>query len=80
MGKAAPLPRKNVPGSSDWLRHLATLGRMAVVVASNLRKEFAGRLLFEGVSFSLERGQRMALAGANGVGKTTLLQAIAART
>jgi ATPase components of ABC transporters with duplicated ATPase domains len=53
---------------------------MPVLVASNLRKEFAGTLLFEGVSFSLERGERMALAGANGVGKTTLLQALAGRT
>jgi ATP-binding cassette subfamily F protein 3 len=53
---------------------------MPVVVASNLRKEFAGTLLFDGVSFSLERGERMALAGANGVGKTTLLQALAGRT
>jgi ATP-binding cassette subfamily F protein 3 len=53
---------------------------MPVVVASNLRKEFAGTLLFEGVSFALERGERMALAGANGVGKTTLIQAIAGRT
>ncbi len=53
---------------------------MPVVVASNLRKEFAGTLLFEGVSFTLERGERMALAGANGVGKTTLLQALAGRT
>src|ERR1035437_5234251 len=53
---------------------------MPVVVASNLRKEFAGTLLFEGVSFSLERGERMALAGPNGVGKTTLLQGLAGRT
>jgi ATP-binding cassette subfamily F protein 3 len=53
---------------------------MPVVVASGLRKEFAGTLLFEGVSFSLDRGERMALAGANGVGKTTLLQAIAGNT
>src|SRR5664280_2229011 len=53
---------------------------MPVLVASNLRKEFAGTLLFEGVSFALERGERMALAGANGVGKTTLIQAIAGMT
>jgi ATP-binding cassette subfamily F protein 3 len=53
---------------------------MPVVTASNLRKEFSGTLLFEGVSFSLDRGERMALAGANGVGKTTLIQALAART
>jgi ATP-binding cassette subfamily F protein 3 len=52
---------------------------MPVIVASNLRKEFGGTLLFEGVSFTLERGERMALAGANGVGKTTLLQALAGK-
>jgi len=80
MDEAAPLPRENAPSNTDWPRRLATLGRMPVVVASNLRKEFAGTLLFEGVSFSLDRGERMALAGANGVGKTTLLQALAART
>jgi ATP-binding cassette subfamily F protein 3 len=62
----------------DWIRSYAS--RVPVVVASSLRKEFAGALLFEGVSFALERGQRMALSGANGVGKSTLLQAIAGRT
>jgi ATP-binding cassette subfamily F protein 3 len=47
---------------------------MAVVIASNLRKELAGSLLFEGVSFSLERRDRLALSGPNGAGKTTLLR------
>jgi ATP-binding cassette subfamily F protein 3 len=51
-----------------------------VVVASSLRKEFAATLLFEGVSFALDRRERMALTGANGSGKTTLLQAVAGRT
>ena len=46
---------------------------MAVVTASNLRKELAGSLLFEGVSFSVERRDRLALSGPNGSGKTTLL-------
>ena len=47
---------------------------MAVVTASNLRKELAGSLLFEGVSFSAERRDRLSLSGPNGAGKTTLLR------
>ncbi|HYX77444.1 MAG TPA: ATP-binding cassette domain-containing protein, partial [Gaiellaceae bacterium] len=47
---------------------------MPVVTASNLRKELAGSLLFEGVSFSVDRRQRLALSGPNGAGKTTLLR------
>jgi ATP-binding cassette subfamily F protein 3 len=47
---------------------------VAVVTASNLRKEIAGSLLFEGVSFSVERRDRLALSGPNGAGKTTLLR------
>jgi ATP-binding cassette subfamily F protein 3 len=49
---------------------------VAVVIASNLRKELAGTLLFDGVSFKVERGDRLALAGPNGAGKTTLLRAL----
>ena len=53
---------------------------MAVVIASNLRKELAGDPLFEGVSFKVERRDRVALAGPNGAGKTTLLRALAGET
>ena len=53
---------------------------MAVVIASNLRKEFAGSLLFDGVSFKLERRDRLALAGPNGAGKTTLLRMLMGET
>ena len=47
---------------------------MPVVTAANLRKELAGSLLFEGVSCSVERRDRLALSGPNGAGKTTLLR------
>src|SRR5262249_11804602 len=47
---------------------------MPLVTASNLRKELAGSLLFEGVSFTVDRRQRLALSGPNGAGKTTLLR------
>ncbi|CAB4684816.1 MAG: ATP-binding cassette domain-containing protein [Actinobacteria bacterium] len=50
---------------------------MAIVIASNLRKELSGSPLFDGVSFKVERRDRLALAGRNGAGKTTLLRGIA---
>ena len=53
---------------------------MAVVIASNLRKELAGNLLFDGVSFSVERRDRVALSGPNGAGKTTLLRILSGET
>jgi ATP-binding cassette, subfamily F, member 3 len=53
---------------------------MAVVIASSLRKELAGDPLFDGVSFKVERRDRVALAGPNGAGKTTLLRALAGET
>ncbi|MEX2211086.1 MAG: ABC-F family ATP-binding cassette domain-containing protein [Gaiellaceae bacterium] len=53
---------------------------MAVVIATNLRKELAGDVLFDGVSFKVERRDRVALAGPNGAGKTTLLRMLAGET
>ena len=53
---------------------------MAVVIASALDKDIAGTPLFRGVSFKLERGDRMTLAGRNGAGKTTLLRMVAGET
>jgi len=51
-----------------------------VLIASNLRKELAGTPLFDGVSFKVERKDRVALAGPNGAGKTTLLRALVGQT
>jgi ATP-binding cassette, subfamily F, member 3 len=53
---------------------------VALVIASSLRKEIAGALLFEGISFTLERRDRLALAGPNGAGKTTLLRILTGET
>jgi ATP-binding cassette subfamily F protein 3 len=53
---------------------------MAVLIASSLDKDIAGSPLFRGVSFKLERGDRMTLAGRNGAGKTTLLRMVAGET
>ncbi len=53
---------------------------MAVVQASDLGKDMAGRPLLRGVSFKLERRDRMTLSGRNGSGKTTLLRILAGQT
>ena len=53
---------------------------VSVLIASNLRKELSGDPLFDGVSFSVDRGQRLALSGQNGTGKTTLLRALIGET
>src|SRR5437763_13650942 len=50
---------------------------MALLTASDLGKDIAGRALLRGVSFKLERRERMTLAGRNGAGKTTLLRMLA---
>jgi ATP-binding cassette subfamily F protein 3 len=47
---------------------------MAVVLASDLAKDMAGEPLLRGVSFKLERKDRLTLSGRNGSGKTTLLR------
>ncbi len=47
---------------------------MAVLIASDLAKDIAGTPLLRGVSFKLERRDRLTIAGRNGAGKTTLLR------
>src|SRR5918911_2611658 len=53
---------------------------MAVAIASDLGKDIAGSPLFRGVSFKLERRERLTLSGRNGSGKTTLLRMLAGET
>ena len=46
------------------------------LAVSDLRIEFGARVLFEGLSFVVERGDRVAFAGKNGAGKSTLMKCI----
>src|SRR5215212_2288960 len=55
-------------------------GVVAVVIASDLAKDMAGSPLLRGVSFKLERRDRLALSGRNGSGKTTLLRMLNGET
>ena len=53
---------------------------MAVLIASDLAKDMAGEPLLRGVSFKLERRERMTISGRNGAGKTTLLRMLSGET
>ncbi|NRB05178.1 MAG: ATP-binding cassette domain-containing protein [Rhodobacteraceae bacterium] len=43
---------------------------------TRLAKSFAGTLIFKNVSFGLSRGEAVAIVGANGTGKSTLLRCL----
>ena len=45
---------------------------MNYLSVENISKSFADKTLFEGVSFGLDQGQKTAIVGINGVGKSTL--------
>ncbi|MBQ5413221.1 MAG: ABC-F family ATP-binding cassette domain-containing protein, partial [Schwartzia sp.] len=49
---------------------------MSVLNVSNLSHSYGGREIFEDVSFKLNRGEHVALVGANGEGKSTFLAII----
>jgi ATP-binding cassette subfamily F protein 3 len=48
-----------------------------VLTVKGLSKAYGPRVLFQGLSFTVERDDRVALVGANGSGKTTLLRILA---
>ncbi|MDF7674509.1 ABC-F family ATP-binding cassette domain-containing protein [Acetobacteraceae bacterium ESL0709] len=50
---------------------------MSLLVINNLTLRIAGRPLLEGASLTIDPGRRIGLVGRNGVGKSTLLAAIA---
>jgi ATP-binding cassette subfamily F protein 3 len=47
---------------------------MSLITANNLSKSFGPNDIFEGISLSVPNKARIAIVGANGVGKTTLLR------
>jgi ABC-type Mn2+/Zn2+ transport system ATPase subunit len=49
---------------------------MTLVAAQGLAVGYGGRPVLEGLTFSLERGERLAVLGPNGGGKSTLVRAL----
>lgn len=50
---------------------------MNYVIAQNLSKYYADKLLFDGIDLSINKGQKVALVAKNGTGKTSLLNILA---
>ena len=71
-----PLEEGSVRFSFDIRRRS---GEEALEV-KGLSKGFGGRCLFQDIHFSLRTGDRVALIGANGVGKSTLFNILMSRT
>lgn len=49
---------------------------MSVIRVENLNKSIKGKVILEDLSFTVERGDCLALIGPNGAGKTTLMDCL----
>jgi ATP-binding cassette subfamily F protein 3 len=72
MKRIAPPPSRR----KQIRPHLRASGREGRVALSyeHVSKSYSGQVLFRDISFAVERGERVALLGPNGTGKSTLLK------
>ncbi|MBR3841498.1 MAG: ABC-F family ATP-binding cassette domain-containing protein [Erysipelotrichales bacterium] len=52
---------------------------MSILVVENVNHTFGGRVIFEDVSFRLNKGEHVALVGANGEGKSTFMNILTSK-
>ena len=72
LPKPKPRPRSiylEFPEPPRAAREIATI--------ENVSKKYGDKVIFEGVSLQIERGDKIALTGPNGAGKSTLLRLVA---
>jgi len=69
------LPKQRVIVKFDFREPPRSGDQVAVV--ENLHKAYGRRVIYEGMSLTIRRGERWAVMGRNGAGKTTLLKMIA---
>lgn len=72
-GELEPLPQSSRRYPSFRFQQRRPSGR-AVVEAEGLAKTYDGRKVLDGVDLRVERGDRLAILGPNGIGKSTLLK------
>lgn len=65
---------KNIEETEPLKLHTLPFDRDRLLTAEHLSLTLGGRTLFEDLFFTLSRGERIALEGANGSGKTSLLR------
>jgi ATP-binding cassette subfamily F protein 3 len=63
--------------SMDFRFQTAPRAGKVVVKGENLSKSYGSKKVFDGLNFEITRGQKVALIGKNGVGKTTMTKVIA---
>ncbi len=68
------------PSMEESAMHMRLTPRMEsgkdVLAVQELSKSFGSNCLFDNLSFEIKRGERVALIGGNGMGKTTILKMI----
>lgn len=72
-GELEPLPQSSRRYPAFRFQQRRPSGR-AVVEAEGLAKTYDGRKVLDGVDLRVERGDRLAILGPNGIGKSTLLK------
>ncbi len=55
------------------------LHSMNYLSAENISKAYGDQVLFEGITFGMDRGEKVALVARNGTGKTTLMRILAGK-